>query len=261
MKNIKALGQHWLKDRATLEAIVDFANVNDQDLVLEIGPGLGTLTSCLLKRVQQVVAVEFDSNLASNLPKQFPGKNLTVIHQDILRFDLASLGRPYKVVANLPYYITSKIIRYLLEAATPPRSLTILVQKEVAERLAQLHGASVLGLAVENRAVCHLGAVVPAKLFTPAPQVDSQVLRLELRDQALVPDDRALMRLIKLGFAAKRKKIRSSLSAGLTVSKAQAEQYLLAAQIDPDQRAEKLVFADWQRLNAVIKNCPINRAI
>lgn len=247
----KSLGQHWLKDRTVLTEIVDFAAVEVDDIVLEIGPGLGTLTSVLLSRAKRVIAVEFDVGLASKLSGQFPGKNLEVINRDFLQFDLSQLPNNYKVVANLPYYITSKIINKLLLADNKPQSITVLVQKEVAERLAQLDGSSVLGIAVENQAIVELGQVVPAVLFTPPPKVDSQVVRLDLHDQPLVIDDSSLMRVVKAAFSAKRKKLRSSLAGGLGIDKTSAESILTKANINPDNRAETLTFADFERLAKV----------
>lgn len=249
----KLLGQHWLKDRTVLDSIVDFAGVTNDDVVLEIGPGLGTLTSVLLRRAKKVVAVEFDKDLAYKLPAQFPGKNLEVVQSDILKYDLNQLPKNYKVVANLPYYITSKIIRFLLSANNRPASITILVQKEVAERIAQVDGSSILGLAVENWATVKLGQVVPAELFTPPPKVDSQLVRLDLRSQPLVQDEKTFMRAVKAGFSAKRKKLRSSLSGGLAISKLEAEKLLKLAGIDPDLRAEDLLLTDFARLSQEIK--------
>lgn len=248
----KSLGQHWLKDRSVLDSIVNFAGVDESDTVLEIGPGLGTLTSALLRRAKRVIAVELDEHLAANLPAQFPGKSLEVIQADILQLDPTNLPQNYKVVANLPYYITSKIIRFLLTAPNRPSSITVLVQKEVAERIAQIDGSSVLGLAVENWAETELGQIVPAELFTPPPKVDSQVVRLDLRSQPLAPDERTFMRVVKAGFGARRKKLRSSLAGGLAISKDDAVALLERAGIDPDKRAQELSLADFVKIAQLI---------
>ena len=248
MKNKKALGQNWLKDRATLDAIVEFARLGSDDTVLEIGPGLGTLTSALLRRVKKVVAVEVDERLAANLPAQFPGKNLQVVNSNILQFDLTSLPTNYKVVANLPYYITSRIIMFLLESEHKPKTITILVQKEVAERLAQIDGSSVLALAVENWAEVRLGQIVPAEMFVPVPQVDSQVVKLILRSQPLLSDDRDFMWLVKAGFVQRRKKLKSSLSAGLGLSREEVEEKLAEVGVSADLRAQDLSFNDWRKV-------------
>ena len=135
MPTNKSLGQHWLKDRLILEAIADSVHITPESTVLEIGPGLGTLTSVLLSRAQAVVTVEYDTSLAAKLPAQFPGKNLEVINTDFLTFDLSKLPPRYVVVANIPYYITKKIVHHLVRAQHPPEAMSLLVQKEVAEKL------------------------------------------------------------------------------------------------------------------------------
>lgn len=184
----KNLGQHWLHDLQTLQAICDAAELTAEDTVLEIGSGLGTLTAELAKRVKKVVAVEFDLALARSLSAYVPA-NVTVIRADILHFDFNQLPRGYKVVANLPYYITSKITRLLLESPSPPFIATLLVQKEVAERMAAQPGnMSVLAVAVQFYSEVMLGIVVPPHLFTPPPKVDSQLITLKRRQQPLFPD-------------------------------------------------------------------------
>ncbi len=251
LKNKKELGQNWLRDRAMLEAIADEADLSISDTVLEIGPGLGTLTSELLRRAGNVAAVELDSERAAKLPAQFPGKNLTVINEDILSYDLERLPTGYKVVANVPYYITSKIIEKLMTASNRPSVIVILVQKEVAERIvARPGGMSILAISAQIFAKTHLGIEIPRQFFTPVPKVDSQVVVLEVRDKPLVleKDQKAFFRVVKAGFANKRKKLRSSMSAGLAISKSDAEKLLRQAGIDPDLRAEDLSIDDWIRL-------------
>lgn len=247
----KSLGQHWLHDREVLAHIAEAATVGAGDTVLEIGPGLGTLTSELLRRADKVLAVEFDSNLAKKLPGQFPGKNLTVVNEDILQFDLSQLPAGYKVAANVPYYITSKIVQKLMTASNKPAVAVLLVQKEVAERIAAEPGdMSILAISAQVYAEASLGDEVPAELFTPPPKVDSQVVILKTRPQPLVAptDEKAFFRMVKAGFSAKRKKLRSSLAGGLGISKQDAEALLQKANISPDARAEDLAIADWQRL-------------
>ncbi|MGB4762860.1 MAG: 16S rRNA (adenine(1518)-N(6)/adenine(1519)-N(6))-dimethyltransferase RsmA [Candidatus Saccharimonas sp.] len=247
----KELGQHWLKDRSILAAIADDADLSIDDTILEIGPGLGTLTSELLRRAGRVVAVEFDPDLARKLPGQFPGKNLEVIHTDILQFDLDSLPTGYKVVANVPYYITSKIVEKLMTAHNKPAIAVLLVQKEVAQRIAAEPGdLSVLALSAQVFAEASLGVDVPRDYFTPPPKVDSAVVVLRTRLAPLVApeDERAFFRVVKAGFVAKRKKLRSSIAAGLAISKPDAEALLCHASIDPDLRAQDLSIDDWLRL-------------
>ena len=247
----KSLGQHWLKDRDVLQAIADDADILPSDTILEIGPGLGTLTSVLLTKAERVVAVEFDQALADKLPGQFPGKNLEVIHDDILSFDLSVLPKDYVVVANVPYYITSKIVEKLMTADNPPKTTVLLVQKEVAERIVVVDGKmSLLALAAGVYAKASLGEFVGRELFTPPPKVDSQVVVLHRHSQPLVArvDEKAFWRVAKAGFKEKRKKLRSSIAAGLAISKPAAEELLNHAGIDPDKRAEELSVDDWLRL-------------
>lgn len=251
----KSLGQHWLKDRDVLAGIAGAADIRPTDTVLEIGPGLGTLTSELLKRAEKVVAVELDDQLAAKLPGQFPGKNLEVIHQDILEFDLTQLPEGYVVVANVPYYITSKIIQLLMTSSNRPRTTVLLVQKEVAERLAAGPGdMSILAVSAQVYAEVVLDDVVPAEFFTPPPKVDSQVVVLTTRSQPLVDpnEEKKFFRVVKAGFSAKRKKLRSSLSGGLGISKEETERLLAGAGIDPNTRAEDLGLADWKKLTEIV---------
>lgn len=253
MPTNKSLGQHWLKDQTILSDITNLAEIKATDTVLEIGPGLGTLTSHLLRSAKKVIAVEFDSELARKLPAQFPGKNLEVINADILNFDLSTLPAGYKVVANVPYYITSKIVQKLMTASNKPSQVVLLVQKEVAERIAAGPGdMSILAISAQVFAQATLGPVVPAEYFTPPPKVDSQVVILTTRAQPLfgtIPE-KEFFRLVRAGFAAPRKKLRSSLAAGLGISKDEALARLERAQIDPNNRAGALGIDDWCRLAA-----------
>lgn len=251
MPTNKSLGQHWLHDRDTLASIAFEAAIQKGDTILEIGPGLGTLTSELLRHGASVVAVEYDSELARKLPGQFPGTDLTVINSDILLFDMSNLPSGYKVVANVPYYITSKIIEKLVRATNKPSIAVLLVQKEVAERIAARAGdMSLLALSAQLYTNTRLGAKVPRALFTPPPKVDSQVIVLEFLDTPRIApeDEKAFWRMAHAGFSSKRKKLRSSISAGLAISKPEAESILRHAGIDPNSRAEDLSIADWQRL-------------
>ncbi len=251
----KSLGQHWLKDRDVLAKIADDAQITADDTVLEIGPGLGTLTSELLRRAKKVVAVELDQELAAKLPGQFPGTSLEVVNQDILSFDLTKLPKQYVVVANVPYYITSKIIQLLTTSMNKPRTIVLLIQKEVAERLAAEPGdMSILAVSAQIYADVELSDVVPAAYFTPPPKVDSQVVILKTRPKPIVAphEEKLFFRVVKAGFSAKRKKLRSSISSGLHISKPEAETLLIEAGINPDDRAEQLSLENWLRLTATV---------
>lgn len=247
----KSLGQHWLKDRFVLEAIADCADIKGNDTVLEIGPGLGSLTSVLLGRAKRVVAVELDAELAKKLPAQFPGKSLDVHQNDILSFDLGILPSNYIVVANVPYYITSKIVQLLSEAVNPPKKIVMLVQKEVAERLAASAGSmSIMSIAAQTYARTYLGPVVPSTYFTPPPKVDSQVIIMDRRDAPLYGemDERQFFKVVKAGFSERRKKLRSSLAGGLVLDKSEVDKMLLTAGISADARAQELTIAEWVTL-------------
>lgn len=251
----KSLGQHWLHDRTILGDIADLAQISGEDTVLEIGPGLGTLTSILLQKSKKVIAVEFDEALAQKLPSQFPGKNLEVHNEDILSFNLLQLPSGYKVVANVPYYITSKIIHTLMNAENKPSVAVLLVQKEVAQRLAAAAGdMSILAISAQVYAEVSLGEVVPAKFFTPPPKVDSQTVILKTRAKPMLESarEKQFFRVIKAGFSAKRKKLRSSLSGGLGISKPALEVLLQKSNISPDQRAEDLSIEEWKKITDIL---------
>lgn len=247
----KSLGQHWLRDREVLQAIADEASLTKGDHVLEIGPGLGTLTSELLRQAGSVTAVEFDEALARKLPGQFPGTQLTVVNEDILQFNLDKLPVGYKVVANVPYYITSKIVQRLMTAKNRPSVVVLLVQKEVAERIAAEPGdMSILAISAQVYADAHLGMLVPAELFTPPPKVDSAVVTLVSHDEPMIAeaDEKEFFRLVKAGFVEKRKKLRSSLSGGLHLEKTEVDALLRRASIDTEARPQELSIAQWQAL-------------
>ena len=198
-----------------------------------------------------MVAVEFDAELARKLPGQFPGTSLEVVNEDILSFDLTTLPKGYKAVANVPYYITSKIVRALMTSSNRPNVAVLLVQKEVAERIAADPGdMSILAIAAQVYAEASLGIEVPKEYFTPPPKVDSQVIVLRTRGEPLVlpEDEKRFFRLVKAGFSAKRKKLRSSLAGGLSIDKQEVETILDAVGISPDARAEDLSIEDWRRL-------------
>lgn len=247
----KSLGQHWLTDSSVLMSMCEAAGVGAADTVLEIGPGIGTLTKFLTGQARQVIAVEFDQTLAQALPGQVPAPNLEIIHEDILKFDLTRLPVGYKVVANIPYYLTSNLLRVLSESSNPPAKAVLLVQKEVAERVAAKPGdMSLLSVTAQYYWEVSLGQVVPAHLFTPPPKVDSQILILPYRHSPLFPDldPKAFFRLVKAGFAARRKTLLNSLSGGLRISKTEVESVLAAAGLQPAVRPQELSLDQWYAL-------------
>lgn len=232
MKNIKSLGQNWLKDRPTLESIADLVTdfpetspENPPKLCIEIGPGLGTLTSSLLKRFDKVFAIEFDSNLAQNLPKSFPGKNLTVFNEDILKFDFDKIEEPFVVAGNIPYYITTPIIEKLLSLKNKPEKIVLLVQKEVAEKINKIPSNSSLSIFVENFADTSLGPIVLKNLFTPPPKVDSRILILTPHNTPKTSNSE-ILNFIHKCFSNPRKKLSTNLALNGFISKTEAEQLL-----------------------------------
>jgi 16S rRNA (adenine1518-N6/adenine1519-N6)-dimethyltransferase len=247
----KSLGQHWLRDAESLQAIVKSANVTKDDTVLEIGPGLGTLTKLLAAQAKKVIAVEYDEVLASRLSLEIPSLNLVVRHADILKFDLNQLPLNYKVVANIPYFITGNIMRLFTESNNLPNQMALLMQKEVAQRIAAKPGEmSILAVAAQLEYEVKLGIVIKAEKFIPPPKVDSQVVIFKKRKEPLFKelDKRAYMRLVKAGFSAKRKKLRSSLSGGLGMDKSQTDELLKKSKINGDLRAQNLTLDQWHSM-------------
>lgn len=243
-----------MSDEQSLDAMLDSADIGLDDVVLEIGPGPGTLTEELVHSAKQVVAVEFDADLARELPLRVQTENLSVINQDILKFDLTALPPNYKVVANIPYYLTSNLLRVLCESPNHFSNAAILIQKEVAERVCAKPGAmSLLSVSVQFYCEASLGRVVPAELFTPPPKVDSQILVLAFREKPLFEnvDTKLFFRIVKAGFAQRRKTLLNSLSGGLHLGRDQAASMLQEAGIEPGVRAQNLSLEDWHRLYQV----------
>ncbi len=247
----KSLGQHWLSDPDSLQAMCEAAQLSTTDTVLEVGPGPGTLTTYLVRSVKAVIAIELDARLAAALPHNVPAANLIVVEQDILQFDLTAVPPDYKVVANIPYYLTSHLIRVLSETPNQPACVVILVQKEVAERVAAEPGQmSLLSVTAQFYWQVSLGQVIPADLFVPPPKVDSQILILQRPAQPQFKNIHAkpFFQLVKAGFANRRKTLLNSLSGGLHLSKDQAKLLLESAGIDPGVRPQELSMRQWQKL-------------
>jgi 16S rRNA (adenine1518-N6/adenine1519-N6)-dimethyltransferase len=250
----KRLGQNFLQDPFALEKVVTAAQIQPTDTVLEIGPGLGSLTRYLAASAKEVIAVELDQNLLAPLQTVLaPYQNVRVIHGDILELSPAELtsANDYLVVANIPYYITSAVIRHLLESHTKPRRIILTVQKEVAERICAKPGdLSLLALSVQIYGKPRIEARIPAAAFFPAPKVDSAVLCIDIYRLPQIKTElrNTFFKLIKAGFGQKRKTLRNSLSAGLHIAPAAAEEMLTKANIDSRRRAETLSIKEWERL-------------
>lgn len=249
----KSLGQHWLNDTETLESIVKEADISKEDFVLEIGPGQGSLTELLVALAGEVLALEFDEDLIESLNDKFKNQrssNLKVVHGDIRQFDFSKLPQNYKIVANIPYYLTSNLIRSISQAENLPKVTVLLVQKEVAERIcAGVGQMSILSVVAQFYFECNLGIIVPAEQFTPPPKVDSRVVVLKRRSNKMFDvADEKFFQIIKAGFLERRKKLRSSLSRGLSISKEEVENWCKRAKVDPDKRAQALSLEDWYSL-------------
>jgi 16S rRNA (adenine1518-N6/adenine1519-N6)-dimethyltransferase len=278
----RSLGQNFLTDETHLDRIVAAAELTPADIVLEIGPGLGVLTRRLAQQAGRVVAVELDDRLIDLLRKEFAAQpHVSIVHGDILELDPAQLvddrqqttdGRrsdnlkskienrkSYKVVANLPYYITSAVLRHVLEASVQPSLAIVMVQKEVAERICATPGdLSLLAVSVQFYAEPRIVDHVPAGAFNPRPKVDSAVLRLDIRPLPAVAgiDPKNFFRIVRAGFSQKRKQLLNTLSAGLHLPKSEAAAALNAAGIDPKRRAETLSLEEWGALTRRLMDAP-----
>lgn len=251
----KRFGQNFLADEAILAKVADAAGVDSTTRVLEIGPGLGGLTRVLAGRAAQVVAVELDERLLPALNEVVqPFANVRVVAGDILQFAPQALmgAAPYVVAANIPYNITSAILRHLLESwSARPQRLALMVQREVAERIcAQPGDLSLLGLSVQVYGNPQIAARIPAGAFYPPPKVDSAVVRVDVYAQPRIPlaQLETFFKLARAGFAQKRKTLRNALRSGSGLQVEQVDALLDAAKIDGMRRAETLTLDEWRAL-------------
>ena len=253
----KSLGQNFLVDEQALERIVDAADLYEGDEVVEVGPGTGLLTEQLTQKVKKVTAVELDADMVDILQRQFAlSDNFTVLHQDILKTRVEDIASEhYKVVANIPYYITSPVIRHFLQASIRPKLMVLLVQKEVALKMCGADGKSYITMETAVYAHAEYIATVPAASFYPAPKVDSAILKLTVFHEPKVPADKLkdLLRIIQFGYSQKRKKLANSLGAGLHKEPAEVRDMIEKAGIPPDVRAEDLEIENWISLMEVLE--------
>jgi len=255
LRAAKSLGQNFLQDTAALESIVAAAEIQAHDTVLEIGPGLGSLTRYLAVSAREVVAVELDEQLLPPLRAVLrPYPNVRLIRGDILKLSPSEyVGQAgYLVAANIPYYITSPVIRHLLESEPKPRRVVLTIQKEVAARICAAPGdLSLLSLSVQVYGKPEIVAHIEAQAFYPVPNVDSAVLRVDIYPAPLIPVDLldTFFKMLKAGFSQKRKMLRNSLARGLHINPADAERLLADANIDPKRRAETVNMDEWRILS------------
>lgn len=258
IKILKGLGQNFLIDEKVLDKIIQAAELDENDLVIEIGPGLGVLTKELSKKCQQVVAIEKDKKLSELLEKK--SENVEIINGDILKINIEEIikkydqDRKYKLVSNIPYYITSPVIKLFLENKIQPQTIVLLVQKEVAERICADAGKlSILALSVQIYGKPEIVSYVDKSSFYPEPKVDSAILKISGIKKEF-PDSyyQEIFRIIKIGFSSKRKKLINNLSVGLHIDKNKTEKILQEAKINLNARAQELKLEDWKRLLFVI---------
>jgi 16S rRNA (adenine1518-N6/adenine1519-N6)-dimethyltransferase len=257
----KGLGQNFLIDGNILNKIAAAAELTPADTVIEVGPGLGVLTEILVSQAGKVLAVELDTNLANILKTNFSGSaKFSIINEDILKLEpaqvLAGITK-YKVVANLPYYITSAVIRYFLEAPVKPSLLVLMVQKEVAKQITAKPGEmSLLSVSVQLYGKPTQVSKVAAGCFYPAPNVDSAILRIDVyAEPKIQPEDvTGFFDIARAGFSANRKQLPNSLSNGLKQPKETIIPLLEKAGIDPKRRAETLTIDEWIVLYKVFKS-------
>ena len=261
----KKFGQNFLIDSHVLEKIVDAAQITDEDCVLEIGPGIGTMTQYLAESAREVVAVEIDRALIPILQDTLSAyDNVTVLNEDIMKVDVGRIvrernqGRPIKVVANLPYYITTPIVMSLLENHVPVQSITIMVQKEVADRMQVGPGTKdygALSLAVQYYALPEVVAHVPANCFMPRPNVDSTVIRLTRYQKPPVEaqDEKHLFALIRASFNQRRKTLANGLANGLGISREQVAAALEEMGLSATVRGEALTLEQFADLSNLLK--------
>jgi 16S rRNA (adenine1518-N6/adenine1519-N6)-dimethyltransferase len=249
----KGFGQNFLTNDAILDKIVRIANVQSHEVVVEVGPGLGHLTEHLARSASRVIAVEIDRGFVRLLRTIYdPVPNVEIVHQDILNFEpaLHTNGQPYKVVANLPYYLTSAALRHFLESPTPPTVLVVMVQREVAERIIAPEGdLNLLAISVRVYGEPRVATRVPASAFFPQPSVESAVLRVDVLDRArIAATPEKFFKVVSSGFATRRKQLHNSLAQRLWIPPGEAPDIIEAAGIDPKRRAQTLTIAEWDGL-------------
>ncbi len=251
----KALGQNFLVDNTVLQTIVSAADLTKSDFVIEVGPGLGILTSELAKKAGKVIAVELDEKLSSQLERKLESlANLTVINADILKTNISDIlkgQRTYKVVANIPYYITSPILHYFLDAPVKPLSMVVMMQKEVGEAIvAEPGNLTMLAISVQVFSNARLISYVSPQSFYPQPKVESVIVRFDVLKEPLVKvnDIDKFLSFVKCGFRSPRKQLRNSLAQGLGKEPNEISPLLDKAKIDSQRRAETLTINEWQKL-------------
>jgi len=247
---LKRLGQNFLIDKAAIKKIIEVADLNSNDVVLEIGPGSGVLTKELAQRAKKVIAVEKDQRMIEILKEELKGfNNIEVIRGDILK-NIKFKDKNYKVVGNLPFYLSAPVIRKFLEADNPPKEMILVVQKEVGQRIcAKPPKMSILAVSVQFYSQPKIISYISKRSFWPSPKVDSAILKISSESSQTPKIDRDLFfKIVKAGFSQPRKQLINNLYRGLKMDKEKAEKWLLENKIQPSQRAETLNIEEWVNL-------------
>jgi 16S rRNA (adenine1518-N6/adenine1519-N6)-dimethyltransferase len=254
------LGQNFLKDPAILEKIIRSSNTDEADFILEVGPGEGVLTEKLAQKGGKVIAIELDDRLIPDLMAKFlSNKNIEIIHSDILKINLPKLlsdnqklqSANYHVIANIPYYITSPIIRLFLEQPIQPKEMILMVQNEVARRIvAQKGQMSILSVSIGYYATAEILFNVDKNAFSPAPKVDSAVIKIIPQRKFNKEEDKKFFRIVRAGFSSKRKTLVNNLSTSLKIKKEIVEEKLILASLNKNTRAQELDLESWKKLAA-----------
>ncbi len=258
MKPQKRLGQNFIKDLKIIDEMLSAADLTSQNFILEVGPGKGAITEKLAPRVKNVLAIEKDKNLVKYLQKKFKNqKNIKIIPEDILKIASSQLpAASYKIISNLPFYLTSRFLRIFLELRNKPTLMVLVIQKEVAQRICdQPPHASLLSNSVQFYANPQIIDYVPKSAFYPVPEVDAAIIKIKilLKPKVEVENIKRFFQIMKIGFSQKRKQLHNNLTTGLHISKEQAQKLLAKSRIDPTRRAQTLDLKEWKELYEEIK--------
>ncbi|MFA6295895.1 MAG: 16S rRNA (adenine(1518)-N(6)/adenine(1519)-N(6))-dimethyltransferase RsmA [Patescibacteria group bacterium] len=249
----KVLGQNFLENEAIVDKMLKSAELSLQDIVLEVGPGQGAITSKLYPKVKQVIAVEKDGELVKYLENKFKNaKNLKILEGDILKSQYSIFNiQSYKIVSNLPFYLTSRFLRVFLELQNKPSLMVLIIQKEVAERICdQPPQASLLSNSVQFYGKPEIIDIVPKENFNPIPEVDAAIIKINVFKEPKIKVDNVdeFFKILKIGFSQKRKQLHNNFSSGLHISKEEAKKLLQNCGINPERRAQTLSLEEWEKL-------------
>lgn len=253
----KSLGQHFLVANGVINIITRAAQIQSNDTILEVGPGLGILTRELVKQTPNVIAIELDEQLANTLSDRIQSKGLKVIAEDARKVDIKEVtrGLPYKLISNLPYYAAGPILRHFLESDHPPETAVIMVQREVAKQMVAKPGhMSLVSIGTQIYGDIRIVGFIPSSAFYPKPKVTSAIVKIETYEKPLVEYDnrKSFFSVVKAGFSAPRKQLRNSLAQGLKVSTTIAGDHLTSARIEPEARPSTLSIENWIALHLII---------